>query len=461
MATIPQNLVGKVSQVEYDAAAAAGSQLFGIQEGERNFAEQTYRVLVNTKVLEPSVKDISELEAISTIPKVSAKDVSAVEADIQAKDIPPAPGSLEEAREKVKRLRGSGVIDPRAKRWQLGNKKLSIDIPPDPLGFEAWKRQEKQGFAEAVKEETTPSLNLFDTPSQLSNIATGTVAGETAAELIVRKKKENEAIEAQRIRDQAEADRAILEQMKNKKEGELLQYKTDYFASPQVGIYIGDRWVGNAITIEFTENVSKSPLYGYASTHFDAVAKGNVIVQGQFSIAYTGENYLPAILQRYKDTEGVGDTVPFLVKDPIERAKKLFWNLENINESVKTLPLEYGYFEGKTGLVGNGFNIRVFYGSQKFLLDSFGTGSGNLKFEGPVQTILNVHLTSRSLIVQPTGDPIGESYTFFARAITTGVSRQSINPNRVLRSRQGQINISTTTGTTPTNARNEPNSGNP
>lgn len=359
----------------------------------------------------------------------------------------------------------------------LGKRKLSKTVPSRPEETKKWVQQKDKGLAEASKipeTEFISPLNLIGPRLPTAEDALAGTAGILASQgspmskaerdrFLAIKKAQADAASAAKVKAdkeaQREADRVALEQLRLQKESELIQYKSDYFASPQVGIHIGDRWVGNAITIEFTENVSKSPLYGYASTHFDAVAKGNVIVQGQFSIAYTGENYLPAILDRYRRGEGVADSVPFLLQDPIERAKKLFWNLENVDEPVNTRPLTYGYSGGKTGMVGDGFNIRVFYGSQNFLLDSFEGSAGNLKFSGPVQTITNVHLTSRSFIIQPTGDPIGESYTFFARSITTGVRRQSINPNKVLRSRQGQINVATVTGTTPTGLRNEPNNG--
>ncbi len=359
----------------------------------------------------------------------------------------------------------------------FGTQIVSPIVPTEPKETKKWKAAVDKGLKET---STTPKLTRKELQSfpGLSNppaeeaiskggvfISPGSPLSDSERTRMLelqdeqeRKRTEADAAKAQ-LEQQREADRVAIEQLRLQKESELIQYKTDYFASPQVGIYIGDRWVGNAVTIEFTENVSKAPLYGYASTHFDAVAKGNVIVQGQLSIAYTGENYLASILRNYQTTEGGGDSVPFAVKDPIERAKKLFWNLENIHEPVLTKPLEYGYHGGKTGAVGSGFNIRVFYGAQNFLIDSFGS-SGELKFSGPVQTIINVHLTSRSIVIQPTGDPIGETYTFFARLITTGVQRNSINPNRIIRSRDAQNTpIATTTGTTPTGLRNEPAAG--
>jgi len=376
------------------------------------------------------------------------------------------------------RPQAQAITAPRSGEvFGFGTRKVSPTVPTDPKEYKKWQAAKNKGLAEST---SVPRIEVIG-PHQLIGPARPTaedaISGtginisptgplspaEREKYLGLRNEQERKRIAADKARAdknaREEADRVAMEQLRLQKESELLQYKTDYFASPQIGIYIGDRWLGNAVTIEFTENVSKAPLYGYASTHFDAVSKGNVIVQGQLTIAYTGENYLPAILDRYHRGEGIGDSIPFDVKDPIERAKKLFWNLENINEPVDTKPLQYGYFGGKTGLVGNGFNIRVFYGSQNFLLDSFGT-AGDLKFSGPIQTIRNVHLTSRSLVIQPTGDPIGETYTFFARSITTGVQRQSISPNKVIRNRDGQNTpIATTSGTTPSGLRNEPNRG--
>lgn len=77
-------------------------------------------------------------------------------------------------------------------------------------------------------------------------------------------------------------------------------YNNDYFSGAQVAIYIGDVLVDEITTMSLAVSQSKAPLYGYASMLFDGVSKGNVIVQGEFSINFKEAGYLWLILNRYR-----------------------------------------------------------------------------------------------------------------------------------------------------------------
>lgn len=72
-------------------------------------------------------------------------------------------------------------------------------------------------------------------------------------------------------------------------------YKSDYFCGTQAKIYFGDIWVDDIITIQYSTNQNKTPIYGYASEHYDAVAPGTVLVEGQMTIAFKEVGYLNVI----------------------------------------------------------------------------------------------------------------------------------------------------------------------
>jgi hypothetical protein len=74
-------------------------------------------------------------------------------------------------------------------------------------------------------------------------------------------------------------------------------YATSYFTGTQASIYVGDIWVDEVFGISFSASQSIIPLFGYASTFFDAVAKGKVLIQGYFDINFVDEGYLYAILE--------------------------------------------------------------------------------------------------------------------------------------------------------------------
>jgi hypothetical protein len=86
-------------------------------------------------------------------------------------------------------------------------------------------------------------------------------------------------------------------------------YDLDYFSPSQCFIYIGDVWVDETVGFSFQVQQSKTPIYGYASQLFDAVAPGQVIVQGSFTVNFKESGYLWLVLHRYKRFEKNVDQV--------------------------------------------------------------------------------------------------------------------------------------------------------
>ena len=72
-------------------------------------------------------------------------------------------------------------------------------------------------------------------------------------------------------------------------------YPYDYFAGTDCKIFFGDIWVDDIITIQYNVSQGKSPIYGYASQNFDAIARGQVIVEGNLSVAFKEVGYLNLI----------------------------------------------------------------------------------------------------------------------------------------------------------------------
>lgn len=283
-------------------------------------------------------------------------------------------------------------------------------------------------------------------------------AKERAAAIKEKSDAKNEARERrEEIKKQrrVEAEAAARAELENKrKEGESYTYPNLYYAGPQIALFIGDRWVANAVTISYTETVNKTPLYGYASTHFDAVAKGTSIVQGQLAIAYTTENYLGEVLENYRSKIGKIGASPLSIADPVERAKTLFWRKEVPENTTSTIPLEYGYRSGVSGHVERGFDICVYFGGQEFIRDSVTNRSSgvNLKTGGHMSTIRDVYLTSRSLSITPTGEPIAEIYSFFGSSVTTMlVGRSGARTVSVPTSSSGLVPIAGVNGVTSFN----------
>ena len=114
-------------------------------------------------------------------------------------------------------------------------------------------------------------------------------------------------------------------------------YEYDHFAGSQISIYIGDVLLDEINRIEFSVQQTKRPIYGYASQYYDAMASGQVIVNGSFTVNFKEAGYMYLVLKRYLETisEG-GEVSPFLSGEEgdestaIQNAKILRQNIEQI-----------------------------------------------------------------------------------------------------------------------------------
>lgn len=109
-----------------------------------------------------------------------------------------------------------------------------------------------------------------------------------------RKTKENEAITAA---NKGFKDSTTQSQQKGLDPSRVnyQTYSYDYYTGSQVKVFFGDIWVDDIISIQYNLTQGKTPLYGYASQHYDAVAKGTIIVNGQITIAFKEVGYLNVI----------------------------------------------------------------------------------------------------------------------------------------------------------------------
>lgn len=77
-------------------------------------------------------------------------------------------------------------------------------------------------------------------------------------------------------------------------------YNVEYFSGAQVSLYIGDIWVDEITTLSYGYIQNRQPIYGYASTLYDDLSEGQILVQGNFTVNFKEAGYLWLILDRYK-----------------------------------------------------------------------------------------------------------------------------------------------------------------
>lgn len=73
-------------------------------------------------------------------------------------------------------------------------------------------------------------------------------------------------------------------------------FPEEYFAGSDVTVYFGDIFLSDITGLQFTLQEKVMPIFSYGSRTWDAVARGNRIVQGSFRIAFKEAGYLETIM---------------------------------------------------------------------------------------------------------------------------------------------------------------------
>jgi len=271
-------------------------------------------------------------------------------------------------------------------------------------------------------------------------------------------------------------------------------YKYDYFSGAQSKVFFGDIWVDDIITIQFQVNNDKLPIYGYASEYFDAVAKGQVIIQGSLTVAFKEVGYLNIIknvLDKQKEKKpsaviksiqdrmngefslyGRQDAVlantnftPDLIRksetieqilDKLKRKKSPAFtgskgNAQDFEDWAEVLEdsiwgdsnsaaLDIGKTTRYKLLRADQFDSNDMggittargdnYSNVLNILIAFGD-IDDMRSEHTLYLLNDVHFTSQGMIVAPDGNPIAETYNFFARNVNQTLSSEVFNINPV------------------------------
>lgn len=154
-------------------------------------------------------------------------------------------------------------------------------------------------------------------------------------------------------------------------------YYERYYCGADVQIWINNKWFDNIASFQYAITNNKSPVYGYFSENFDAVARGTRLVQGQIGVALT---------------------------DVQEFNKLLSNNLSKIDQNAYRTINEYDKY------VDIGFKINIYLG------DSLPEHGNITKHRsGTSLKIADCHITNCALYCDTSENPIMMIYNFFAR----------------------------------------------
>jgi len=294
-------------------------------------------------------------------------------------------------------------------------------------------------------------------------------------------------------------------------------YPYDYYSGSDCKIFFGDVWVDDIITIQYAVSQNKLPIYGYASQTYDAIARGQVTVEGMLTVAFKetgylnviqylidaqrekvkgavynvsneygkkakdgtiqynprlmtnrsgstnfGANSIPSIIRQEQTIEHIlngkeknkistelwskvfgGDHRQPDFEDFAESLEDAIWgdangHPYNPKKSILRRADEFDYIFDSAGndtggiRVGkNNINGQDDYSQCLNILLTFGD-INDFRAEHTLIALNDIHFTSVNMIVSPSGEPIAESYTFFARDLNRSIQDSknifNINP---------------------------------
>jgi hypothetical protein len=245
-------------------------------------------------------------------------------------------------------------------------------------------------------------------------------------------------------------------------------YDKDYFSGSQAALYIGDVYVDEVVSYAFRTGQNKTPIYGYASQLFDAVSKGPVIVHGNFAINFKESAYLYLVLMRYKRFNEVTGKLNLGLVNPNAKAgpigegefvvsaprnlpspfqsdeqKVLRQGIERLIQGNVTQTERFEFYQSLSGFASQvGEDLTFEDLAEAFEDEIWGIDVNNADdivrriddnyfdnfdmyftygdYNNPdanhtVERISGIHLTGSEKAVNISGEPIIETYDFFAR----------------------------------------------
>ena len=226
-----------------------------------------------------------------------------------------------------------------------------------------------------------------------------------------------------------------------------------YHSGAQISVWFGDIWVNDISSISWQYSQEKRPLYGYASTYFDAVSRGQVIVQGNFTINFRHRDYISFVVdnirrleystktsfsnsegnerwsrirttiakhlragtfgpQTYHEIEELGKSSTFW--DDVDTYERIIW--DSLDEQEKAAVGTPDVIQHVA--LPKGFNIQIIYGED--LVDQARATPYDV-MSTTEKTLRGVHLLGSSQLIQTNGEPIQEGYSFFAKSIDESI----------------------------------------
>ena len=199
---------------------------------------------------------------------------------------------------------------------------------------------------------------------------------------------------------------------KNAEVSESLKDNRIYFSGAQCEITIGGYMLEDAIELEASYSADQIPVYGYASTHFNTVGTGRVIVTGSLMVNYRYNGYLLAHINKAKKEQAAKNTgnsnrttqqttlknqdLVTLDNSAMKSFQDTFWSKDT---KSRDMPIRPEFSKGPFDIIIKDYSI------------------GTVDQEPEERRIIDCFLVRMATVRKSDSTPVVEVYQFIARSI--------------------------------------------
>lgn len=113
-------------------------------------------------------------------------------------------------------------------------------------------------------------------------------------------------------------------------------YQKKYFSSNQGLVFIGPYLVDEVVACNYEIQQAKIPIYGYASSYYDVVAPGKIIVTGNLTINYIDSAYLYYVMFEQIAKNANNTSSQLAVKAAVDSSNSRTTEIDNILYGVNS-----------------------------------------------------------------------------------------------------------------------------
>jgi len=204
----------------------------------------------------------------------------------------------------------------------------------------------------------------------------------------------------------------------------------NYFNGSNAVVRMGETVIGEAVAVRYALIQNRTPLYGYNAPLFNAVADGQVIVQGTLAVNYVTHEYLLAAIKSQVDP-GIRELFKPPTSPNLDEEEAIAMNGEQMNsallsgdQGVRIAALKKEFWGKTSRAVTSDYNINIQPKGVFGRPDQHNTSiditveiGDPANLNSTKHIIKHVFFTGRSMETAITEDPLVEQFDFIARSI--------------------------------------------